>query len=401
MKINFSEYKEEVGNELDDILSYWMKFTIDEKYGGFYGKIDNMNIAYPESEKGLVLNSRILWAFSAAYNYSNKEKYLEIADRAYKYIVNHFIDKDFGGAYWSVNYNGKMLNGRKQIYGIAFCIYGLSEYYKIKPDSNVLRIATNLFEAIEKYSYDKIHKGYYEAFARNWSPLEDLRLSTKDANEKKTMNTHLHIIEAYANLFEVWKSDFLKEQIEGLLKIFSGHIINDQTGNLNLFFDEEWNVKSKIISYGHDIEAAWLLQQCAEKINEERWVKEMKKATVKITDAAAKGLDEDGGLWYEFDVSANHFIREKHWWPQSEAMIGFMNAYQITGNEKYSDKSYNSWQFVRRYIKDNVNGEWFWGINADYSVMQDQDKAGFWKCPYHNTRACLEIIKRISSVTSN
>ena len=290
MKMNFLEYKEEMENELSDILSYWMKYTVDEKHSGFYGKIDNMNIPNPESEKGLVLNSRILWAFSAACNHSHKKEYLQIADRAYEYIINHFIDKDFGGAYWSVDYRGKILNGRKQIYGIAFCIYGLSEYYKIKPNPEILNHAKDLFKVIEKHSYDKTDKGYYEAFDRNWSPLEDFRLSTKDANEKKTMNSHLHIIEAYTNLYEVWENDFLKKQIETLLEIFSEHIINHKTNNLNLFFDEEWNSKSKIISYGHDIEAAWLLQECAEKINEERWIDEMKKAAIKITDAASKGF---------------------------------------------------------------------------------------------------------------
>ena len=394
MKVDLSVYKEEAEKEMDDILSYWIKYTIDGEHEGFYGKIDNENHPYPDSPKGSVLNSRILWAFSAVYNLTKKQEYLLTATRAYDYIIKHFFDNEYGGVYWSVDYKGKMLNGRKQIYGLAFCIYGLSEYYKASGDKKVLGAAIDLFNEIEKYSFDEKRKGYYEAFGREWTLLADLRLSRKDANEKKTMNTHLHIIEAYANLYEVWPDQFLKIQTENLLEVFLKYMINNKTGHLNLFFDEDWNEKPGIISYGHDIEAAWLLQQCAEKIKSPL-IEEMKKTAIKITNAVTEGLDTDGGLWYELDINKNYLIREKHSWPQAEAMIGFMNAYQISADETYLERSFNSWQFIKKHIKDKNNGEWFWGVNADHSIMQDQDKAGFWKCPYHNTRACLEIINRI------
>ena len=393
MKVDLSVYKKETTAELTDILSYWAKYTLDEKHGGFYGKVDNNNSPDPESHKGSVLNSRILWAFSAAYDYTKNSGYLLIAERAYDYIVNHFIDKEYGGVYWSVDYKGEIRNARKQIYGQAFCLYGLSEYYKAVPESKILDAAIHLFKIMEQYSFDKKRKGYYEAFSREWKPLSDLRLRKKDANEKKTMNTHLHIIEAYANLYEVWPDHFLKTQIENLLEVFVKYFINNQSGNLNLFFDEEWNPKSNIISYGHDIEAAWLLQHCAQKINNQELISEMEQAAMKIAHAVLEGLDADGGLWYEHNT--NHLIREKHSWPQAEAMIGFMNAYQISNDESYLEKSFDSWQFIKKHIKDNKNGEWFWGVNADNSIMEGQDKAGFWKCPYHNTRACLETIKRI------
>ena len=396
MKTDLHVYKSELEEELSNILSYWIKYTTDNTNGGFYGKIDEENLAHQESAKGVVLNSRILWAFSAAYNRSRNSGYLLTAQRASDYIINHFIDKEFGGVYWSVDHKGRMLNGRKQIYGLAFCIYGLTEYYKAVRDENALAHAISLFKSIEEYSFDKNQKGYYEAFSREWQMHADLRLSEKDANEKKSMNTHLHIIEAYANLYEVWQDSFLKAQVEGLLEVFVEHIIDNQSGHLILFFDEEWKPKSKIISYGHDIEAAWLLQQCAEKINNDNLTEAMKHAAIKITDAVSKGLDDDGGLWYEYDVSTDHLIREKHSWPQAEAMIGFMNAYEITGDKEYLQKSFNSWIFIKKHIKDNVNGEWFWGVNEDNSIMQGQDKAGFWKCPYHNSRACLEVIKRLS-----
>jgi mannobiose 2-epimerase len=396
MKAYLTAYKKEVEIELNDILSFWSKYTIDDKRGGFYGKVDNENKEDSESPKGVVLQSRILWAFSAAYNQTKNSEYLLTAQRAYDYLEKHFLDNEFGGVYWSVDCNGQMLDGRKQIYGLAFCIYGLSEYYKASDGEKGMETALELFEKIEQYSFDKKRKGYFEAFSRDWKLLADLRLSGKDANEKKTMNTHLHLIEAYANLYEVWPDYFLGTQIKELLEVFLKYIINHETGHLILFFDEEWNEKSKIISYGHDIEAAWLLQQCAEKINDHELIEKMKKAALKITNAAFEGLDTDGGLWYEFDPGRNSLVREKHSWPQAEAMIGSMNAYQITNCQEYLEKSYNSWQFIKQHIKDKKNGEWFWGVNADYSIMEGKDKVGFWKCPYHNTRACLEIIKRIS-----
>jgi cellobiose epimerase len=396
VKVNLQVYKDEVTQELHDILAYWMHYMPDEINGGFFGKLDSVNQVHKEAPKGIVLNSRILWSFSAGYNQTKNNKYLIIAKRAYEYITDYFIDKEFGGVYWSVDYSGAMLNGRKQVYGISFCLYGLSEYYKAIKKKEILDHAVNLFHLIEKHAYDTVRKGYYEAFSRDWHLEKDLRLSEKDANEKKTMNTHLHIIEAYANLYEVWPDHFLKKQIENLLEVFVQHIIDNKSGHLILFFDEEWKNKSQIISYGHDIEAAWLLQESAEKVHNTEWVETMKKMAVKITTAAQEGADKDGGLWYEYNAASNHLIKEKHWWPQAEAMIGFLNAYQINNDKVFLQQSFQSWQFIKKYIKDKQYGEWHWGINADNSPMQNQDKAGFWKCPYHNSRACLEIIKRLS-----
>lgn len=395
MRVNLQQYKNETIQELHDILAYWMRYTKDEINGGFYGKVDEANIPYTESPKGVVLNSRILWAFSAAFNQTKNNEYLFFAERAYQYIINHFFDKEFGGVFWSIDYKGKILNSRKQIYGLSFCMYGLTEYYKAINKQEILDQAINIFHCIEQHAYDNERKGYYEAFGRNWQPEQDLRLSEKDANEKKTMNTHLHIIEAYANLYEVWPDEFLKKQIENLLEVFSNYIINKKNNHHILFFDEAWNAKSEMISYGHDIESSWLLQHCAEKINNNEWIDATKKFAVNIATASQEGLDNDGGLWYEYNPSSNHLIKEKHWWPQGEAMVGFLNAYEINNDEKFLQQSLQSWDFIKKYIKDNKNGEWFWGIHEDYSLMKNQDKAGFWKCPYHNTRACLEVMKRI------
>jgi mannobiose 2-epimerase len=394
--MNLSDYKKEVSEELFSILNYWMLNAVDNINGGFAGKIDNENNIDYTAPKGSVLNARILWAFSAAYNQYKKKNYLDTATRAFEYIEKHFFDKEFGGVFWTVDAKGNMLNSKKQIYAQAFCIYGLSEYYAASQNKQALNTALQLYESIEEYSYDSLMKGYLEAFTREWVEPDDLRLSERDANEKKTMNTHLHIAEAYTNLYKVHPSSILKNKIIELLELFDKYFINHQTHHLKLFFDEAWKEKSSLISFGHDIEAAWLLQRCAEIIEDENWIQTFKQHAIKITDAAAEGLNKDGGIWYEYEPSNQTLTKEKHWWVQAEAMVGFFNAYQITNDEKYLEYSINTWQFVKEHIIDKKRGEWFWGIKSDYSIIQNEDKVGIWKCPYHNSRACLEIINRIA-----
>ena len=387
-------YKTELAEELTAILSYWMRHTI-HRSGGFYGSVNNSNIPDEAAVKGVVLNSRILWTFSAAYQVTKNLNHYKTAQRAYDYILGYFVDKEYGGVYWAVDANGNMRDGRKQIYGLAFCIYGLAEYYKISNEQQSLDTAIDLYNCIELYSFDKTKNGYIEAFTREWVTISDLRLSEKDKNERKTMNTHLHILEAYANLYSIWPDAGLKEKTSNLLFLFDRYFVNSANHHLNLFFDDDWQLKSSLQSYGHDIEAAWLLLQCAEIIEEEKWIDQFRQYAVPVTEAAAEGLDADGGLWYEYEPGNDQLIQEKHSWPQAEAMIGFYNAYQLTGKEKYLQMSLRSWEFVKKHIKDKENGEWFWGVNGDYTIMQ-KEKTGFWKCPYHNSRACIELVKCIN-----
>jgi len=393
------KYKIELESELHNILGYWQKNTIDKEFGGFYGKLDNDNKIFKQASKGSVLNSRILWTFSAAYNLSRNEDYLHIAERAFQYIVAHFIDKKNGGVFWSVDYEGKPLDTKKQIYALSFAIYGLTEFYLATKSETAKTLAIELYHLIVAHSHDKINGGYIEALTVDWKEINDLRLSDKDANEKKSMNTHLHVLEGFANLYRIWPDENLEERIKELIYIFLNHIIDKKANHLILFFDDEWKVKSNIVSYGHDIEAAWLIQEAAEVIADQEILKKIKLVSVQIAEAATEGLNKDGGLWYEFDGDKNHLVKEKHWWPQAEAMIGFFNAWQMTGDEDYLQKSLNSWGFVKLHILDTKNGEWFWGVDENGEVM-DEDKVGLWKCPYHNGRACLELIKRIKLTES-
>ncbi len=265
-------YREALAKELHpSILQYWMAYTPDPRQGGFIGRVDENDRPDPTAPKGLVLNSRILWTFSAAYRQTGSSAYLSVARRAYEYLLARFLDGEHGGAFWSLDASGNPLNARKQIYGQAFCLFGLSEFYRATREPAALKEAINLFRLIETHSFDHRRKGYYEAFTRDWQQPEDLRLSEKDANEQKSMNTHLHVLEAYSNLYKCWPDHLLRQRICDLLEVFERYIIgkdsatcNDASGkgsaSLGLFFTEDWEPRSTTISYGHDIEASWLLQ---------------------------------------------------------------------------------------------------------------------------------------------
>jgi mannobiose 2-epimerase len=387
-------YTAELKTELGRILQFWSDFTPDEVNGGFYGRIDNDNQVIAGSPKGSVLNARILWTFSAAYNLNPNPDYLALASRAYHYIVKHFIDQQYGGVYWSVDFKGHPIDTKKQVYAIAFTIYALSEFYKASGNKAAKQEAKDMFYLLVEKAYDPVKTGYFEAFTKDWKAIDDLRLSAKDENEKKTMNTHLHVVEAYTNLYRIWPDKALKEHIQTLLDNFFHHFINHHTHHLVLFFDEDWTRKSGLISYGHDIEAAWLLLEAAEVIQDEALIERIKALSIAVADETIKGLDADGGLWYEYEPADGRLIKEKHWWVQAEAMVGFFNAWQISGDKKYLELSVNSWRFVKDKILDTVNGEWFWGITPSGEIMPKEDKVGIWKCPYHNSRACIEIIKR-------
>lgn len=390
-------YRDELDAELTNILDYWINNTPDKKEGGFLGRIDNDNHVISGSAKGSVLNARILWSFSAAYNFNGKIEYLDMADRACQYIIDHIIDKTYGGVYWSVDHAGNKLDGKKQVYASAFTIYALSEYYKASKKQEALDKAVELFRLLVDKSFDWAKTGYFEAFTEDWQPIADLRLSAKDANEKKTMNTHLHVIEAYTNLYRIWPDKTLRSHIILLLNNFTDHFIDEKKGHLNLFFDENWTLRSSLVSYGHDIEAAWLLLDSAEIINDAASIEKLRACAIKISDASMEGLDNDGGLWYEYEPAADYLVKEKHWWVQAEAMVGFIHTWQITGKSKYLRLSIGVWEFVKNKIRDKVNGEWFWGIYEDGKPMRSEDKAGIWKCPYHNSRACITIVNRINS----
>lgn len=387
----------EVKAELENnILPFWMKEMKDDEQGGFYGRISGDNVLDKSASKGAILNARILWTFSAAYRVLRKNEYLEMATRAKRYLLDYFYDFEFGGVYWEVDSAGNPLDTKKQIYAIGFAIYGLSEYTRATGDVEALDFAKKLFEVIEKYSFDADQNGYLEALTREWNPIADMRLSEKDENEKKTMNTHLHILEPYTNLYRVWKDERLKKQIHNLVNLFLDKILDSETYHLNLFFEDDWTNKYQIISYGHDIEASWLIHEAALVLGDKDLLKKVEPNIIRIARAADEGLNTDGSMIYENFVAQGKVDRELHWWVQAENIVGHINLFQYFHDDKALEIALLCWNFVKCHLVDNEHGEWYWSLFSDGTVNKIDDKAGFWKCPYHNGRMCLEILERMN-----
>lgn len=319
-----------------------------------------------------------------------------MASRAKEYLIGKFYDEQYGGIFWELDFKGNPADTKKQIYAIGFAIYGLSEYVRATGDKEALEYAVKLFDVIERYSFDSVRGGYFEAFTRDWKPIEDMRLSEKDENESKTMNTHLHVLEAYTNLYRVWKNELLKKQLAHLIDVFLHRILDKDTNHLNLFFDDNWINKYHIMSYGHDIEASWLIHEAAIVLGDKSVLGEVEAIVPRIAKAADEGLNDDGSMIYERFVDKDVIDRELHWWVQAENVVGHVNLYQHYADSKALETASDCWKFIKDKLIDKVNGEWYWSISNDGTINKNDDKAGFWKCPYHNARMCLEIIERFS-----
>ena len=411
----------------NNILPFWLEKMQDNEHGGFYGRIDGNNQLHPEAEKGAILNARILWSFSAAYRVLQKEEYLEAATRAKDYLIEHFIDPEYGGVYWSVDYKGEPLDTKKQFYAIAFVIYGLTEYARATGDREALEYALDLYDCIEEHAFDSEQNGYIEACTREWGKIEDMRLSELDANYPKSQNTHLHIMEAYANLLRCLKEMRAQEQcdyvptigsvlpvgisvppetmvnVEGALRniisIFIDKILNPETNHLDLFFDMDWTRGAgHLESYGHDIECSWLLHEAALVLGDENLLEKVENVVQKVAKASEKGLREDGSMIHEANLDTGHVDDDLHWWVQAENVVGWFNVWQHFGDEEAFKKSEKCWHYIKENLVDFDNGEWFWSRHSDGTLNTVDDKAGFWKCPYHNSRMCLEIIERTAEV---
>lgn len=363
--------------------------------GGFYGRRDGNDHLDEDAEKGAILNARILWSFSAALRLTGKQEYKEMALRARDYIRDHFIDKEYGGVFWSLDADGNPHDTRKQFYAIAFTIYGLAEHYRATGDEESLHIAMSLFQDIENHSRDLEKNGYIEAETRDWQPIADMRLSDKDDNASKTMNTHLHIMEGYTALLRVWRNNELLEATRNLLRIFLDRILDKNTWHLGLFFNDDWKRQDGIFSYGHDIEASWLMLETAMVIGDKDLYDETLAATEKIAFAALEGRKSDGSMIYERHTDGT-FDDDLHWWVQAEDVIGQLYLAAYHDKPDFRKGAAQSWKYIQDNLIDYENGEWYWSrLGKDGSINRKDDKAGFWKCPYHNSRMCIEAIETL------
>lgn len=377
----------------DCILPYWLDNMQDPR-GGFYGRRDGNDRLVPDAQKGAILNARILWTFAAAYRELNRPEYLEAAARAFDYILARFIDHEFGGVFWSVNADGTPADTKKQFYAIAFTIYGLAEYYAASGDAEALDAAMALFDAVEQHSRDRRKGGYIEACTRDWQPISDMRLSDKDRNSSKTMNTHLHILEGYTALLRVSGDKRVAEAVNHLIDIFLDHIIAPDGRHMLLFFDDEWRPADGDISYGHDIEASWLLLEAARELGDPEVLSRVTAAVRTLAEGALEGMRPDDSMIYEIHDDGREDA-ERHWWVQAEAMVGTAYLYRFHHIPEMLALSEKIWQYCLTHLAD-PSGEWIWSIRPDGTPNRLDDKAGFWKCPYHNTRACLETARTIA-----
>ncbi len=388
--------KDVSANLVNNILPFWSTRMPDDVNGGFYGRIDANNAARPSAEKGGILNARILWTYSAAYRVTKNPEYLRLATRARDYIIAHFIDREFGGAFRSLNANGEPRDERKQTYTQAFFICGLAEYARAAGDNESLQEAKNIFELLEKYVLDEEANGYYEVFTREWQRSRDMLIGEKSAVDEKTMNTSLHVMEAFANLYRAWPETRMAERLSNMVVLFLDRIIDTKSGHLVCFFDRNWNPTSRIDSYGHDIEASWLLYEAACLLNDRELLERVKAASITLADAAVQGLQPDGSMVTERDRATGRMSTTISWWEQAESVVGYTHAYQRTGDEAYLNTAIHSWGYISRYLVDRKNGAWFSSVTPE--GVRRGDKAGFWICPYHNGRMCLEIMERVPSL---
>ena len=378
----------------ENILAYWLRLR-DTKRGGFYGQVTGDEILVPDAPRGAILNARILWSFASAYRVlktkderQKTKEYFEAAQEAKRYIEAHFIDKEHGGCYWSVTADGKPLDTHKQFYALAFMLYAFSEYVRATGDETARPIAESFFCVLEQYGRDRQYGGYVEAASRDWQPLTDMRLSDKDENTVKSQNTNLHVLEAYTNYYRIAPTAEVREALLSLIQTMQTKVILP-SGHLGLFFDEQWQPTSAQFSAGHDIECSWLLKEAADVLGID-----CDNTVRQLAQAAQEDLHDDGS------------IGERTWWEEAEAVVGFVNMWQhiLDKRQKTKDKSRAEeyWRLAERtygYILDKLidkeHGEWFWEILPDGTPNRKEDKAGFWKCPYHNSRMCYELIERL------
>jgi mannobiose 2-epimerase len=383
------------------ILPFWCGPALDHEQGGWMGWLSNDLKPDRTQPKGLIVNSRILWAFSAVHRARPEKLFQQMADRAFDFVMNHFWDAQLGGAFWRLDDTGRVLDDSKKIYGQAFAIYALAEYRRAFGVPVALARAIDLFGLIERHAHDPEHGGYLEVRQRDWSEADaDARLSDKDMNEKKSMNNHLHLLEAYTNLYRVWNDQRVEQRLRELIALFEQRILDPRTLHLHHFFNEQWQVRSDTYTFGHDIEATWLLCEAAEVLGDSALLKRVQAVALRMAEVALReGIDVDGALRYE-GKNGKIIDAGKECWPQAEAVIGFLNAFQLSGDEKYLNASLRAWDFIENHLVDRVHGEWFWRITPEGRVDPTLPKVSEWKGPYHGSRACLETLHRLSAISA-
>ncbi|QUI24257.1 AGE family epimerase/isomerase [Vallitalea pronyensis] len=383
--------KKEIAMELKaHILPFWMGLK-DDVHGGFYGAVDHELVVNQKADKGGIASARILWAYAAAYRVTGEQEYLDCADHAYAFLYDKVYDHEFQGIYWMLDYQGNPVDTRKHIYAQAFAVYALSEYYRATHHQEALDLAKTIYQVIENKGYDEEREAYLEEFNRYWLQKPNKMLSENGVIADITTNTHLHILEAYTNLYRVWKNASLEKRLIRLVHIFYDKIYNRDTKFLKVFFDKNWCEIVNLKSFGHDIEASWLLDDAIKVLNIQK-----PKYTEMVIDIAYNigdyAIEKDGSLINEEHNDKKDTTRI--WWGQAEAMVGFLNAYERTGDTYFLGLVKQLWQYTKDHMIDvRQGGEWHWSIDQ-HGQLSKKPLVEPWKTPYHNTRFCIELMER-------
>lgn len=383
---------EEIRSHLTEkIIPFW-KSLRDDEYGGYYGWMDYDLKLDKKAVKGCILNSRITWFFSNAYTLLKDESLLEEAKHGFAFMKEHCMDKENGGIYWSIKYNGEPEDTTKHTYNQAFSIYALSSYYEASQDEEALNMAKDLFHIIETKCTDEI--GYKEAFDKEFHEIENDKLSENGIIAEKTMNTLLHVFEAYTELYRVAGLPEVKERLEWIMDTFAEKVYNPQLHRQEVFFDANMNSILDLHSYGHDIETAWLIDRGVEVLGEKKYEEKMSPITKDLTAQIYKTAFDGHSLANECEkgVVNTHRI----WWVQAETVVGFLNGWQKNPDKpEYLEAVRAEWAFIKEHVIDERNGsEWFWEVDAEGKPFEGRPIVEPWKCPYHNGRMCFEVIKR-------
>lgn len=380
---------------ISDIIPFWENLK-DETYGGFYGYMDYDLKVDRKAVKGCILNSRITWFFANAYTLLGETELLTYARHGYEFLKNYCMDKEKGGVFWSVTYDGKPEDTTKHTYNQAFSIYALSSYYEASGDEEALALAKQLMEIIEERCTNE--NGYMEAFDREFKPVENDKLSENGVIAEKTMNTLLHVFEAYTELYRVSKDARAKERLEWMMDLMAERIYNPALHRQEVFFDNDYHSLIDLHSYGHDIETAWLIDRGVEVLEEESYEKKMTPITRNLTERIYEVAFDGHSLANECEngVVNQHRI----WWVQAETVVGFLNGYQKDKSRReYLEAAKSQWQFIKDHVIDKRKGsEWFWEVNPDGTPIPDRPIVEPWKCPYHNGRMCFEVLKRAETL---
>lgn len=380
--------------ELLSIADWWAENTVDTVNGGFVGEIDLRGVAKPKANKGGILHARILWFFSEVARFTDREKYKQVADIAYNYLTAYFWDEKYHGIYWEVDCHGKVVNSKKHVYAQSFAIYALCAYHRLTGSNKALAKALNLYKQIEASAYDSENGGYREAFSRDWEELSEYALNESEPNFPKTMNTHLHLFEAVTSLYTICPNGDIRFSLKRLLDCFTKNFINPENFHLRIYFDNSWRDRSTSYSYGHDIECSWLLWETAGALDDDKLLSSLISLVVNMANACLKdGVGENGEVLDGYDLNEKQPFEARTWWTQAEGLVGFLNAFSMTGDVRYFQAFENVWAFINKYQKDKEIGEWQW-----FSLLDREEspyKIGFWKAPYHNGRAMLEVCKRL------